>query len=139
LASVAQPKTDLLDIERASGIFENAKTAFREKDFEESSSLFSRLVEHYPSSAHLPEAQFLLAESQYQLKEYGLSAAAIEKMVDVYPENELTGFALLRLGKIFEAQNRIEDAGDIYRAVIANFKQPELIRQAGLSLKAVDL
>jgi hypothetical protein len=60
-------------------------------------------------------------------------------MVTVYPENELTGYALMRLGKIFEIQNRLEDAGDIYRAVLANFKQPALQKQASANLKAVEL
>ena len=140
LASVAAGgAAETIRIERASGVFESAKLAFRDRDFEEANHLLSGLISRFPESAHVAEAHFLLAESQYQLKEYPSSAGTIEKMIDLFPENELTGFALLRLGHIYEGQDRIEDAGDIYRAVLANFKQPELVRQAKQSLQAVSL
>ena len=60
-------------------------------------------------------------------------------MIRLYPESELTGFALLRLGKIYEGRDRIEDAAEIYRSVAFNFTQAELKRQAEASLKAVEL
>ena len=139
LASVMGAGTMGLTIERASGLLEKAKSAFREKNFEHSNHILTQLIERYPESVHVAEAHFLLAEGQYQLKEYDSSVATVEKMVDLFPENELTGFALLRLGTVFEKQDRLEDASDIYQAVLGNFKQPELVHQAGASLKAVKL
>ena len=97
------------------------------------------MIDRYPESLHVAEAHFLLAEGQYRLKEYDSSVATIEKMVDLFPENELTGFALLRLGSVFEKQDRLEDASDIYQAVLGNFKQTDLVHQAQASLKAVKL
>lgn len=139
LASVASGSGDMIRIERATGIFEGAKLAFRAKDFAKSSKVLESLIAKYPDSVHVAEAHFLLAESQYQLKDYSLAAHTIEKMIDLFPENDLTGFALLRLGHIYESQERLEDAGDIYRAVLENFKQPELVRQAKQSLGSVTL
>lgn len=139
LASVSSGGGDVIRIERASGIFEKAKVAFRDKDFEKSNQLLASLIARYPDSVHIAEAHFLLAEGQYQLKDYSAAINTIEKMVDLFPENELTGFALLRLGHIYELQDRVEDAGDIYKAVLANFKQPDLVKQARMSLKAVAL
>lgn len=138
LASVVT-SGDSIQIERASGLFEKAKTAFREKDFEGSNDLLKGLIRKYPESAHVPAAYFLLAEGHYQRKEYADSVLNIERMIEIFPENELTGFALLRLGHIFEVQDRLEDAGDIYKSILANFKQPELVKQAQASLKAVTL
>ena len=63
----------------------------------------------------------------------------VEEMIRLYPESELTGFALLRLGRIYEGRDRIEDAAEVYRSVVAHFPQGELKRQAEVSLKAVDL
>ncbi len=60
-------------------------------------------------------------------------------MIRLYPESELTGFALLRLAKIYEGRDRIEDAADIYRSVVSHFSQPELRRQAEIALKSVEL
>lgn len=138
LASVVT-STDELVIERASGLFERAKKAFRDKKYGEANRLLENLIEDYPQSTHVIESHFLLAEGQFQLKEYEASIATVEKMVSVFPDSELTGFALLRLGRIFEVQERFEDAADIYRAVLANFNGAELVKQAQSSLKAVEL
>jgi TolA-binding protein len=141
LASVigAGSADDTLEIERASGLMEKAKAAFRSKNFEVANNLLQKLIDRFPDSVHVPEANFLLSEGQFQLKDYEASVATIERMIDLFPENELTGFALLRLGSIFEMQERLEDAGDIYRAVISNFNRPDLVKQASSSLKAVAL
>ncbi len=138
LASV-QLEPEGMMIERASGLMDKAKKAFRDQDLERAMSLFSKIISKYPDSSHLAEAHFLLAESQYQHNDYEAAIATIEKMIDLFPENELTGYALLRLANIFEAQDRLEDAGDIYRAVLNNFKQKEIVRQASVSLKSVAL
>lgn len=139
LASVSAKSAKVIEIERASGVFEIAKSAFREQRFIEAIEGFRAVIAKYPESAHLPEAHFLLAESLYQEKDYEAAITTIESMVDAYPENELTGFALLRLGAIFEVENRLEDASEVYKAVLNNFTQGELSRQASTSLKAVNL
>ena len=138
LASV-ELESDPLLIERASSAMEQAKKTFLAKDFGTAAKEFEKIISIYPDSAYLPEAFFLKAECQYQLKDFEGAIASIDQMVDLYPDNELTGYSLLRLGSVFEAQERLEDAGDVYRAVLANFKQPEIAKQANASLKAVAL
>lgn len=138
LASVIT-SSDSIQIERASSLFEKAKKSFREKLFEDSNTMLVELISKYPDSVHVVEAHFLLAEGQYQLGELEASVDSIEKMISLFPDSELTGFALLRLGRVFEKQDRLEDAADVYRAVISNFKQDEIARQAQVSLRAVAL
>ncbi len=138
LASVVS-KGNQLNIERASSAFEKAKSEFRDKNFEDTTALLEDLIERHPESRHVIEAHFLLAESQYQMGENEKAVETIETMISLFPESELTGFSLLRLGKIFEKQDRLEDAADIYRSVLENFKQPEIATQAKASLKAVAL
>jgi TolA-binding protein len=132
-------QSDSIQIERASSLFEKAKKSFREKLFEESNAMLVELITKYPDSVHVVEAHFLLAEGRYQIGELESSVETIEKMISLFPDSELTGFALLRLGRVFEKQDRLEDAADIYRAVLSNFKQIEITRQAQVSLKAVAL
>jgi TolA-binding protein len=140
LASVVgSGRNEKLEIERASGLMERAKTSFREKLFDESNSLLTEIIEKYPESVHIPEAHFLLAEGQFQMKEYEASIETVEKMIQLFPESELTGFALLRLGRIYEIQDRLEDASDVYRSVINNFHEAKLVDQAKTQLKAVEL
>lgn len=138
LASVVS-KGDALNFERASSAFEKAKSEFRDKHFEDTEALLQDLIERHPESTHVIEAHFLLAESQYQMGENEKAVVTIDTMISLFPESELTGFSLLRLGKIFEKQDRLEDAADVYKAVLQNFKQPEIATQAQASLKAVAL
>ena len=138
LASVTAESKGIL-FERASGLMDQAKTVFRKKDYEKSAALFTQIIARYPDSIHAAEASFLLSESQFESKDYESAIVTIDKMVELFPDNELTGFALLRLANIFEAQDRLEDAGDIYRALIQNFKNPAIQKQASVSLKSVAL
>jgi TolA-binding protein len=126
-------------MERASGLMEKGKKAFRDANYSKAIHLFNDVIAKYPDSSHVAEAHFLAAESQFLTKDFEASIETIEKMIDLFPDNELTGFALLRLGSIYETQDRIEDAGDVYRAVLGHFRQPEIIKQASTSLKSVSL
>lgn len=140
LASVVStPDGDRLKIERASGVFERAKQAFRDGHYEKAEAEFKEIIQKYPESVHVPEAHFLLVESQYQLKEYEVCIDTVESMVTLFPESELTGFALLRLAKIYEVQDRLEDAVELYRTVVSSYQDQQLVLQANSSLKAVEL
>jgi pentatricopeptide repeat protein len=139
IASVLNSTNSSLQIERASSLLEKAKEDFRTKNFEQSNLRLSRLIKLYPDSLHGPEARFLLVEGYFQARDYEACIEVVEEMIRLYPESELTGFALLRLGRIYEGRDRIEDAAEIYRSVVSHFSQTELKRQAQLSLKAVDL
>lgn len=138
LASVVS-KGEPITFERASSLFEKAKNQFREKNFEDANVLFNEVIERYPESIHVIESHFLLVEGYYQLREDEKAVDIVETMISLFPESELTGFALMRLGKIFEKQDRLEDAAEIYRSVLANFNQPEIVTQATNALKAVAL
>ena len=60
-------------------------------------------------------------------------------MVELIPHHELTGFALIRLGRIYEMQNRNEEAVDIYKTVLRSYPQRDVASQAKASLKGVEL
>ena len=140
LASVVSaPNSDFLKLERATGLFERGKDAFRKGDHEKSAGIFKDLIEKYPESVHVPESFFLMAESQYQLREFDVCVDTVESMITLFPDSDLTGFALLRLAKIFETQDRLEDAVEIYRTVLASYHDNQLIQQANSNLKAVEL
>lgn len=139
VASVVNSSAKHLKIERASSLLERAKEEFRLRNFEESNLRLETLLKTYPDSLHGPEARFLLVEGYFQSKDFEACIEIVEQMIRLYPESELTGFALLRLGKIYEGRDRIEDAAEIYRSISVNFTQAELKRQAETSLKAVEL
>lgn len=139
LASIAQIPTEKMKIERAASLFEKGKKFFREKNYDRSNKIFSGLLKKYPESVHGVEAYFFLVEGQFQLREFEDCALNVETMMTHYPENELTGFSLLRLGKVYEAQERLEDAAEVYRTVRHNYSNSELKQQAEIFLKAIQL
>ena len=140
LASVVQKQNnENLTISRAQAVFDEGKKYFRENKYEEASRSFRFLVKNHPYSAHIPEALFLLVESTYVLREYSDTIAYTNQMLDVYPENELTGYALLRLGKIYELQYRLEEAMDVYKTILKSFPNKEVALLAKSNLREVQL
>jgi TolA-binding protein len=138
-SAVAEPDGDKLIVERAAGLFEKGKRRFRDGEYESANEVFQKLIDAFPESVHVPEAHFLLAEGLYQVKEYEGCIETIEAMITLFPESELTGYALLRLGKVYEGQDRFEDAVEMYRTVLATYTDQALLMQARLNMKAVDL
>ena len=139
IASIALMPTIEYRLEKAGSLFEKGKKYFREKNFTKSNKIFSKLVSTYPESLHAIESFFFLAEGQFQLKEYEDCVLNIETMMRLFPENELTGFALLRLGKIYEVQERNEDAVEVYRTIFHNYDNKDLKSQANEFIKAIQL
>jgi TolA-binding protein len=60
-------------------------------------------------------------------------------MVELFPQSELTGFALIRLGSIYQIQNRNEEAVDIYKTVMRSYPQRDVASQARASLRDLEL
>jgi TolA-binding protein len=119
-------------------VFERAKKSFSEKKYPEAMKEFRRLIEDYPLSPHKIEAHFLLGEAAFLSGDPKACMDVADTMVTQFPEHELTGFILIRLGQINEISNRAEEAAEIYRTVIKNFKNPVLKEQAVRMAKALD-
>jgi TolA-binding protein len=85
------------------------------------------------------ESYFLMAEGHFLSNELEECTAIVQQMVDLFPQHELTGFALIRLGRIYEIQNRNEEAVDIYKTVLRSYPQRDVASQAKASLKGVEL
>lgn len=140
LASVAKGKrVGDLKVRLAQGIYEHGRRKFKERKFEEAIVYFKELTTKYPFSARAIEAQFLLVEAYFQTKEFDHCVRAVDHMVNHYPDNEMTGFALLRLAQIFEGQKRTEEAAEVYKTILQTYSQPDLSRQARRNLAGIEL
>ena len=140
LASViTRPQSNKIKDLVAKSLFEQGKNHFRKKNFDQSGKLFKEVIAKYGYTAYVNEAYFLLAEGYYQQGKYEDSTRTIQQMLELFPSHELTGFSMIRLGKIYEAQNRNEEAIDIYKTVMRSFPQRDVAGQAKASLKGVDL
>jgi TolA-binding protein len=122
----------------ATTMFETGKVLFRKGDFERSNRLMEKLIDRYGYATQIIEAHFLLAEGQYQLGQLESSSTTIDRMMELFPESELTGFALLRLGQIFETRDRYDEAVQIYRTVLRSFPYQSVASQAERSLRDME-
>lgn len=120
-------------------LFGNAKKNFNQGRYHQAIQKLHRLINEFSFSTQVVESYFLLAESQFKLRQFDDCLKTVESMVELFPESELTGFALLRSGKIYELQNRQDEAAEIYQTVLRSFPQRTLASQARISLQAVDL
>ena len=134
-------KTESIEIRKtiAKTIFERGKEHFRQKEFAKSERAFRQIISKFSYSPHVPESYFLLAEGLFQSSELEECTVVIQQMIDLFPSHELTGLAMVRLGRIYEIQNRTEEAVDIYRTVLRSFPQRDVASQAKASLRGMDL
>lgn len=138
-STISKKESDQIKAMLAKTLFERAKENFRNRKYEKSAKLFRQIIDRYGYSTYAAESYFLLAESQYLLSQLEDSTTTIQEMVEIFPQHELTGFALIRLGKIYESQNRSEDAVDIYKTVLRSYPQRDVASQAKASLRGLDL
>lgn len=124
---------------KAGQIFKNAKAAFQRNDFASSNAEFKRLIKYYSFYSNIVEAYFLLSEGQFQNGDLQECVETVEAMIEMFPESELTGYSMIRLGRIYEYQDRKEDALTIYKTVLSVFPQRDLASQASGSMRRISL
>lgn len=140
LASISrETKNKPLEEFASTTVFNKAKEEFRAKNYKKSNALFTQMIHDYKYSIHLPEAHFLLIEGLYQAGEFETCLKELDVMVSQFPENELTGFSMIRMGQIFEKRERLEEAKSVYQSVLRSFENKELKKQAQISLEKLDL
>ena len=139
LASILTSEGDqALEIEPAASLFSRGKSEFLKGHYATANEIFTKVKDNYPYSSYLVETYFLLSEGLYQTGEKESCLQIVKAMVNHYPENDLTGFALLRVASVMRERERNEDALEIYRSILRSFTNPELKKQAKTLMSEVD-
>lgn len=111
-------------------LFARGKEKFLSNNYIEASEIFESLVQRYPLSSLQVESNFFLAESYFMKRDFRSALRVIDHMMTNYPENELTGFIMLRMGQISESQQKTDEALEIYQTVKLNYHNQRLLQQA---------
>jgi TolA-binding protein len=138
LAAVVRATASEDAVDLSGVMFVKGKRYFNGNQYDQAIREFSQLVEKYPLSPHGVEAKFLIAESYFLKKDFRSSLTEIDEMVTQFPQHDLTGFILLRMGQISEINNQGEEAAEIYKTVAKNFKNEELRNQARKLAQSVE-
>jgi TolA-binding protein len=109
-------------------LFSEAKSKFRQKAFAESAKKLRQMIDRYPSSKDIVEAHFLLAESLYLTGQQEATMDLIDEMMTRYPESELTGFIMMRMGQILEKKSRRDEALEVYQTISLQFPGSKALR-----------
>jgi TolA-binding protein len=137
LASISQRAVQPLEL--SSALHERALAEFKRQDFHSSAQLFSQMATKYPTSPLLVQAYFFRAESLFLNGEHQACLDVIDEMMLQFPQHELTGFIMLRMGQILQARSRTEEALEVYKTISSQFSQnEELKKQAELLARSVE-
>ncbi len=111
-------------------LFDRARRLFRDKKYTEAISAFDELIVKFPASSKMVESRFLRAESLYLMQKDSEFVESVQEVVGLYPENELTGFLLLRLAELHLKYQRKDDAKEVYEVIQSQFQNPQLTQKA---------
>jgi TolA-binding protein len=138
LASVTQKPIDAFEM--SGTLSEKARAEFRRGDFKAAAKSFARLTEKFPTSPVVVEAYFFWGESLYMSGRHQECLDVVDEMMTLFPDHELTGFLMLRMGQVLQARNRSEEAAEVFKVVGKNFaSNHELKVQAEKLIQTVEM
>lgn len=111
-------------------LFKNLQNLIKSDKYVDCIVLCESFLQKYPVSLRQIETHYFLVESYFQLNDYKKSIEMTEKMMQLFPEHELTGFALLRMGQVSQMQSRQDEAVEIFETIQLNYKNQYLKDQA---------
>ncbi len=83
------------------GIYESAKQAYDQGDFESAREGFNNLIKQYPTSKNADNAQFWIGEIYYHEKWYEKAILEYQKVIENYPKGNKVQASLLKQGFAF--------------------------------------
>lgn len=119
LASVSQKPIEAFQMSDL--LAERARAEFRKGDYAGAAHSFSTLTQKFPTSPLAIQAYFFWAESLFLSQKHQECLDVIDQMMTQFPDHELTGFIMLRMGQILQTRSRAEEAEEVFRTVKKNF------------------
>lgn len=127
-----------ITVDLSSALYEKGRAYFHEKKWDQSLEVFADLIKSFPQSRWVVEAIYYQCETLFQVRDFKQSAACVAEMTELFPENPLTGFQLMRLGQVHEIHGQTPEALEIYRLINQQFHEPELLRQSRASMQRLE-
>lgn len=127
-----------ITVDLSSALYEKGRGLFRDKKWDLALDVFTDLIKSYPQSRWIAEAYYYECETLFQVRDFKSSATCVSEMIELFPENPLSGIQLMRLGQVHEIHGQLAEALEIYRLVNEQFKEPELQRQSRDSISRLE-
>jgi len=131
VASVVTKEIDSsLKLVSGESLISKAKRDYQNQKWESAKYFLVQFCREFPLSELIPEAKFLLVETNYKLRDYFDAIQVAQELVQLFPDSEMTGYAMLRVGQIFIELEKFDDAEQVFQTVEASFNQGTLRQQA---------
>ena len=127
-----------ITVDLSTSLYEKGRKLFQEKKWDEALMIFTKIITDFPYSKWVAEAQYYSCEINFQVRDYKATAECVSQMTEMFPENPLTGFQLMRLGQVHEMNGELEEAVEVYRIVETQFNEPILKAQSSESIKRLE-
>ena len=111
----------LENIEEEDILFNRGLNLFVENEFEQAILEFQKLIELYPDNDLMADTYFYLGEAQTKLENWKEASEAFLKSFLEDNSGPRAPLTLLRLGQVFVSWERIEEACQMFKAVIERF------------------
>ena len=117
---------------RSKKLMEESRRLHVIEDYKSANVKLSKLLDQYPYTGYREEASFLLAKGLFYEEEYSRSAEVIQRLREHDPgtNSKWVGYALLVQGKIHQIKGEVDDSIRLYRHVIKEFSDTELVNEA---------
>ncbi len=138
-SSLRLPASDE-SVDLSAVLMEKGKSELKQDRYEKAARVFQEVIQKYPVSTQVVEAHFLLGESFFQSGKYDECLDVVYDMMNHFPQNEMTGYLMLRNAQILASRKRAAEAAELYRVVIRQFPSSEALRkQAEKLLRGVEV
>jgi len=117
---------------RSTKMMEESRRLHIIEDYKSANKTLDKLLNKYPYTGYMEEASFLLAKGLFYEGEYNRSAQVIQRLRDHNPlsRSQWLGYSFLIMGKIHEQRGETDDAIQLYRKVITEFSDEDLVDEA---------
>jgi TolA-binding protein len=119
----------------SSSQYEKGRVLFKKGSLDSALQVFELLIEEFPYSKWIIEAFYYRCEVLFQMRDFKKFTSCVTEMTELFPDNTLTGFQLLRFAQVHEIHGQTAEAMELYRLVQNQFGTDGALRgQAGESL-----
>lgn len=117
---------------RSKKMMEESRRLHVIKDYPSANKILSDLLDRYPYTGYKDEASFLLAKGLFYEEQFDHSERVIKRLkaYDSSSRSKWLGYSLLIMGKIHQQRGEIDDSIHLYRQVITEFPDKDLVNEA---------
>ncbi|MBI5439405.1 MAG: tol-pal system protein YbgF [Nitrosomonadales bacterium] len=129
-SSKAADTSDLNDPALENRAFEAAYGLFKGGNHADAVKAFQEFLNKYPGSVHVQNANYLLGNAQFALKDYKNALSTYQGLIDNFPENSKTADVLFNVARCQQELKQAAAAQKTLKQLIAKFPNSEAAAKA---------